>query len=342
MKKTIHLFILLFALMAIAACEKEEEEPIITPDNSLIIAEATSSTYVIVSPTRGNIRSSVQPAVIFINHLALGYMSQKAIIISKEPGGSAIKSIFTCDRETGDNLFQVTSEQDWDVMFVDIAQTGPQIVFSAQNAQLLSDDNIHRINEDGSGYSRLSSPNEIVECNGILCKIWSAYDPVWSPNGSKIAFDLHLREVDQLHPHNSICIMNADGTSKEVLYDHPVEEKQYSDICFTQDGQFLLFQEGLANETLVKALHINTKTVIDITNHFLVDGLHPTDIWTSPNENKIIFNKYEPGGGDLYVIDFTIDGDQFEINGNYRILSAYDVHNSHFGVPDWQLWDGME
>ena len=71
-----------------------------------------------------------------------------------------------------------------------------------------------------------------------------------------------------------------------------------------------------------------------------VEGLYPTNLWTSPNENKIIFNKYEPGGGDLYVIDYTVSGDQFQIDGNYRVLAAVQDHNLHFGAPDWQLWDG--
>lgn len=308
-------------------------------DNSLIIAQSTISSYVIVSPNTGEIVANVQPNVIAIDNLSLGYYSQKAIITSKEPDGSFIKAIFTCDRETGDNLFQITSEQDWDVMFVDVAQTAPQIVFGAQNVRLLSDDNIHRINEDGSGYMRLSSPDEAVNCLGVSCFIFAAYDPAWSPDASKIAFDIHLREVGELHPHNSICIMDANGDNKLVLYDNPVEEQHYHDLCFTQDGQFILFLEGQANETEVKVLHINSKTVVDITNHFLVEGLHPTDIWTSPNDDKIIFNKYEPGGGDLYVIEYSADFDQFQIDGSYKMLSSHAELNEYFGAPDWQLWD---
>lgn len=330
--------IIVLGIIVFTQCDKKEDP--VPDDNSLIIAEASTSKYLIVSPSTGTIRAQVEPNVISINQLALGYQSQKAIITSKEPGGSAIKVIFTCDRETGDNLFQVTSEADWDVMFIDVAQTGPQIVFSAQNANLLSDDNIHKINENGTGYTRLSSPDEAVDCFGIACKIFAAYDPAWSPDASKIAFDIHLREVVELHPHNSICIMNADGSNKQVLFDVSVEETHYHDICFTQDGQFLVFLHGLANDTRVKVLNIDTKNVVDITDHFIVGGLHPTSIWTSPNENKIIFNKYEPGGGDLYVIDFTVNGDQFQIEGVYRTLAAYQDNNLHLGVPDWQLWNG--
>jgi len=328
-------FSIFLTFIIIVGCEKEED-PVIN-DNSLIIAEASTAKYVIVSPSSGAVRAEVQPNVISINQLALGFQSTKAIVTSKEPGGSFVKVIFTCDRETGNNLFQVTSEQDWDVMFVDVAQTGPQIVFSAQNVSELSDDNIHKINEDGSGYARLSSPNEVVDCLGVSCKIWSAYDPAWSPNASRIAFDIHLREVVELHPHNAICIMDADGSNKQVLYDVAVEETHYHDICWTQDDQFIIFLHGQANSTKAKVLHIASKTVADITNHLTVEGLAPTSLWTSPNENKIIFNKYEPGGGGLYVIDFKIENEQFQIDGSYKKLA-----DQHKGAPDWQLWNGID
>lgn len=331
--------LIVLGIIVFAQCAKKENpEP---EDNSLIIAEATTSKYVIVSPSSGTVLAEVEPNVISIDKLALGYQSQKAIITSKEPGGSFTKVIFTCDRETGDNLFQVTNEADWDVMFVDVAQTGPFIVFSAQNMNQLSDDNIHKINEDGTGYARLSAPNEIVDCFGVSCKIFAAYDPAWSPNGSKIAFDIHLREVVELHPHNGICIMNADGSNKEVLFSENVEESHYQDICFTPDGRFLLFLHGaVGSQARVKALNINTKTVVDITNHMIVEGLYPTNIWTSPTENKIYFNKYEPGGGDLYQISYKIEGDQFEIDGAYSMLSEVVTGGPAFGAPDCQKWDG--
>ena len=332
-------FLMLFTILAIVGCETNED-PI---DDSLIIAMSTSAEYVIVSPSTGAVLAEVQPDVIFVNSIALGFQSKKAVVISKRVSDSFVKVIYTCDRETGGNLFQVTSEQDWDVMFADVSLAGPQIVFSAQNVDELSDDNIHKINEDGTGYERLSSPDEIVDCLGVSTKIWSAYDPAWSPDGSKIAFDCHLREVEALHPHNSIAIMDADGSNKQILYDTPVEEKHYQDICFTQDGQFLIFLEGAGNDGQVKALNISSKTVVDITNHMIVEGLHPTNLWTSPNENKIIYNKYEPGGGDLYEIDFIVtEEDQFQINGNYKILASHQDNSLHFGAPDWQLWNGNE
>lgn len=105
-------FLIAILIIIVSCVKKEEPEPEPTPnkDNSLIIAEASTAKYVIVSPSTGEVLAEVQPNVISINQLALGYQSQKAIVTSKEPGGSATKVIFTCDRNTGNNLFQVTSE----------------------------------------------------------------------------------------------------------------------------------------------------------------------------------------------------------------------------------------
>lgn len=338
MKKLIKILSLIL-IIVIAGCDKNEEPEII--DNSLIITNYNSGKYVIVSPSTGVILDIVEPNVIFVNSLSLGYQSEKALIISKPESGVGMKVIYSCDRKTGDNLFKITSENDWDVLFFDGSPVSKQIVFSAQNADLLSDDNIHKINEDGSGYQRLSSLNEGIDCpsRNIATKLVAAYDPSWSPDGSKIIFDGHLREIEENHPHNSLIMMDANGENKQILYDVAVEETHYRDICWTQDGQFLVFLVNEGTEVKVKALNVETKTIVDITSHLEVEGLHTTNLWTSPNSNKIIFNKYEPGGGDLYEIDFTITNGQFEISGNYKMLSSQEGgHN--FGVPDWQLWDG--
>ena len=126
--KLLKLSIFILAIFTLSNCsESEDPEPTIN-DNSLIIAESNGYKYVIVSPSSGVARAEIEPAVNSLHQVALGYQSQKALVTSKEPGGSAIKVIYSCDRETGNNLFQVTSEHDWDVMFLDGSPVGPQIV----------------------------------------------------------------------------------------------------------------------------------------------------------------------------------------------------------------------
>ncbi len=345
MKKTLKFIILFFfGMLVIAGCvEKEDDTNPVDPDTSLIIAEASTSKYVIVSPTTGAIKAEVQPNVISINQLALGYNSQKAIVTSKEPGGSFIKVIYTCDRETGANLFQVTSELMWDIQSMDASRTTSSIVFHGHPVDGgASTSNIFTINLDGTNVQQLTQNKELVE--GI--ELWWPYFPAFSPNGQKIAFRGNMRTPDPgaYWWGQSIIVMDVNGSNKQILYNEPeANSGSHSDISWTRDGKFLVFltTEGYStpNER-VKVLRVEDGQIIDITQNLMVDGLHTTNLCTSPIGNTILFNKYEPGGGDLYAIDYTVNVDQFQINGSYRILAAYDTNQTHFGAPDWQVWDG--
>jgi len=71
----------------------------------------------------------------------------------------------------------------------------------------------------------------------------------------------------------------------------------------------------------------------------MVDGVHTTNLCTSPRENKILFNKYQPGGGDLYEIEYEItEEDQFMITGTYKTKCEVKDGSLQFGSPKWQLW----
>lgn len=338
------ILILLLSLLALIACEKEED-PIVNPDNSLIIAEASTAKYVIVSPTTGAITAEVQPNVISINQLALGYQSQKVIVTSKPSSGGGMKVIYTCDTKTGENLAQVTSEQMWDIQSMDASRTTPSIVFHGHPVDGgASTSNIFTINLDGTNVQQLTQNKELVE--GI--ELWWPYFPAFSPNGQKIAFRGNMRTPDPggYWWGQSIIVMDVNGSNKQILYNEPeANSGAHRDISWTRDGKFLVFlsTEGYStpNER-VKVLRVEDGHMIDITQNLMVDGLHTTNLCTSPVSNTILFNKYQPGGGDLYAIDYTVNGYQFQINGSYRMLAAYDTHQLHFGAPDWQLWDGTD
>ncbi|MEE4257476.1 MAG: hypothetical protein V2I47_10595 [Bacteroidales bacterium] len=344
-KYTFSLIFVSILFLAFTACQKDEAdqddpEPVPEVDNSLIIAQTDVYTYVIVSPTTGAVLSAVQPNVISLERWTLGYHSNKAVFTSKEPGGSFVKVIYTCERATGNSLFQVTSEEDWDVSEFDVSPVAPTIVFAAQDVDMLSDDQIHRINEDGSAYQQLTFKDEGIECPGkIATKMVFAYEPAWSPNGAYIAFNGKLREIDSNHPHDAIIIMDANGNNKQVVYSEPLNTINISDICWTQDGKFLVFLMGLGNEMQVKVLNVNTLGMIDITNQLTVNGSQPTSLWTSPSTNQIVFNKYEPGGGDLYLINYLIsDTEQFIVNGTWTMLASREASGYHYGEPNWQHW----
>jgi Tol biopolymer transport system component len=167
--------------------------------------------------------------------------------------------------------------------------------------------------------------------------------PSWSPNGAYIAFNGKLREIDENHPHDAVLIMDANGNTKTVMYSQPKEEANFQDICWTRDGKFLIFLMGGGNDFEVKVLNVLTLDMVDITANLTVNGLQPTNIWTSPNEDRIVFNKYEPGAGDLYEISFNItETDQFQILGTYSLLAAQQNKGPGFGGPDWQLWTNID
>lgn len=333
--------VVLITSFSFVACEKEDIQN--EEDSSLIIVISREGRYAIVSPTTGAVLQEVEPAVVSLEALCLGYQSEKAIILSKKNGSSFEKVLYSCDRETGNNLFQITSEQDFDVLNMDVSPVGQQIVFTAQKVDELSDDNIHKINEDGTAYEQLTFKNEGIDCpdRDVSMKLIAAYDPVWSPDGSKVVFNGHLREIEGNYPHNCIIMMDEDGENKQILFDVPLEDTHFKDICWTQNSQFLLFIMTEESEVKNKVLHVNTQNVADVTTYFTVEGLHTDDIWTSPNANKVVFNKYEPGGGDLYVIDYTVSEEQFQTTGSYQVLAEAQSNGLSFGSPDWQFWNNQ-
>jgi Tol biopolymer transport system component len=145
------------------------------------------------------------------------------------------------------------------------------------------------------------------------------------------------------HPHDAVLIMDANGNNKTVVYSEPIEEVNFQDICWTRDGKFLIWLQGRGNEFEVKVLNVLTQDMIDITANLTVNGLQPTNIWTSPNEDRIVFNKYEPGGGDLYDISYKItETGQFQVVGTYSILAAQQSKGPGFDAPDWQLWNSID
>jgi Tol biopolymer transport system component len=183
-----------------------------------------------------------------------------------------------------------------------------------------------------------------VECpTKIATKMVFAYMPAWSPNGAYIAFNGKLREIVENHPHDAVMIMDATGNNKTVLYSEAKEEANFQDICWTRDGNFLIWLQGGGNNYLVKVLNILTQDMVDITVNLTVNGLQPTNLWTSPDDNRIVFNKYEPGGGDLYEISYKItDTGHFQVDGTYSILAAQHSKGAGFSAPDWQLWTNID
>jgi Tol biopolymer transport system component len=94
----------------------------------------------------------------------------------------------------------------------DVSPNGARIVFigdrSCPDQPSADCESIVAMNSDGSGQVILQQGNANP---GNPAESYSYYDPVWSPDGSQIAF------VEQIYNSSYIAVMNADGTAKKLL-----------------------------------------------------------------------------------------------------------------------------
>lgn len=323
-------------LAFLPACEKEPD-----PDNSLIIVQSGGDSYSIVSPSSGNVLQYVQPGIPpdQFSDACLGYMSEKVILLAKEPQGSYVQVIYTCDRETGDNVNAITTKDQWHIQSVSASISAPRLVFHGHPADGgESESNLFSLNIDGSNLQQLTQNRELI--GGI--ELWWPGEPSWSPDGSRIAFRGTMRTPDPGGEWwgQAIIIMDASGNNKQIFYNepHPNAGEHY-DLAWTRDGTFLVFltNEGYSNPTgRVKVLNTITGDIADITDGLLVEGKHTTSICTSPETDQILFNKHEPGGGDLHEIGYVITEDgQFQLSGTSREKCRIS-NGRHFGAPRWQ------
>lgn len=92
---------------------------------------------------------------------------------------------------------------------------------------------IHVANPDLSGLTRLTY------------HLASDRSPVWSPDGTRIAFVSNRDGNDELY------VMNADGTNPTRLTDEPAADR---DPSWSPDGRHIVFTSDRDNEDLVNPL----------------------------------------------------------------------------------------
>jgi Tol biopolymer transport system component len=226
------------------------------------------------------------------------------------------------------------------VLWVDGSDTEPRLVFCAK--ELVNNKNhIFAVNEDGSGLAQLTFDEEGVTCPGskVATKLVGASMPSFSPDGMMIAFNVYLREINTNYAHNAVCLMDNGGGSKTVIFDVQKEETHYRDICWSMDGQFVIFSYE-NNGRRVMAIHVSSLAQSEFTTQMEVGGTAVENLWTSPIENKIVYNIHVPGGGSLYMVTYTTAGSTAAISGTYTQLNDAVAVGHGYAEPDWQKWDG--
>ena len=164
---------------------------------------------------------------------------------------------------------------------IDINSLIGKIVYSSEG-------DVYVINADGSERTRLT--NNPAE----------DFDPVWSPDGTQIAFRSH-RDGDE-----EVYLMNADGSNQINLSN--ASGTDYSP-AWSPDGQWIAFQSdrtGNANIWIVKPDGSGLHQVTDIP------GISEYPSW-SPDSSRIAFHctfgrRLSNGTGDFEICVVNMDG----------------------------------
>jgi TolB protein len=120
---------------------------------------------------------------------------------------------------------------------------GNAVLFSRFRAPCSSA--ILRVNADGTGIQRLTK--------------WSlnASDPDWSPDGQRITFD--SGDCFRRGSKSDIYVMNADGSDRERLTDHPRRHKGdpvngSNNPVWSPDGTTLMYTRFLPDNSVIKSI----------------------------------------------------------------------------------------
>ena len=344
-----NLFVLLGLLaFIISACDKNDDDNNDVPqyDHSLIMSRGSGAKIVLTNPVDGKdlYMSIPLPAVNDVKGLKAGYMCKNAVFTAKTDLKEYTMSIYTCDAKTGTGTKAITADNLYVYEEINVSPVGPKIVFPAKPNDNPEYQSIYTINEDGSGLSHLSEPLESVTgMDGAEYELQPTSFPAFSPDGSEIAFDaLVLTLPNHWDYYEFILIMNADGTNKVTVFSEPGQHIEIYDLCWTQDGNFLLFVM-LDNDNnfhrRIKALNISSKKVTDITNSLEINGDQIYHISTSPNSDRIVFNQHLGGGSDLFIAEYETHDDVLTIKGSPAKLTDSQSTGYHYYTPSWQEWD---
>ena len=341
------LLILALVSLIFAGCKKEDD-PDNNPqyDHSLIMSRGSGAKLVLTNPVDGKdlFVSVPSPAVEDVKSLKAGYMCKNAVFVAKTNLKDYTMSIYTCDAKTGTGTKAITPTDLYVYEEISVSSAEPKIVFPGKPNDNPEYQSIYTINEDGSSLSHLSEPLESVTgMDGNEYELQSTSFPAFSPDGSKIAFDaLVLTLPNHWDYYEFILIMNADGSNKETVFSEPGQHIEIYDICWTQDGEFLLFVMLDNDDNFhrrVKALNIDSKKVTDITASLEINGDQVYHISTSPNSNRLVFNQHLGGGSDLFIAEYEIHDDVLTIKGSPMKLTDEQSSGYSYYTPSWQLWD---
>jgi len=165
--------------------------------------------------------------------------------------------------------------------------------------------------------------------------ITSAFEvePVWSPDGTKIAFYRMLTDGN-----GEIYVMNADGSLKVNLTQHPAQDGGYYDgvtFSWSPDGKEIVFHSTRNGNFEIYVVDVNTRQIRRLTNDSAVDrnpiwrpapvsvsnlpDLAITDIFQDgPYYLKVKYKNIGAAANGDFLIKLSANGKSFGGNPSYR------------------------
>jgi TolB protein len=146
--------------------------------------------------------------------------------------------------------------------------------------------NLYVLNSDGSGLRNLTS--KLSAAQGFGAQL--ASDPVWSPNGRKIAF---VRLSKPL----GVYVVNADGSGVRDLTPKPAGAA-YAAPAWSPDGRKIAFASERDGNSEVYVMNANGSGQRNLTRNPALDA----DPAWSPDGRSIAFRSTRDGNTDIYIM----------------------------------------
>ena len=146
--------------------------------------------------------------------------------------------------------------------------------------------NLYVMNSDGSGLRNLTS--KLVAGGGFGAGL--ASDPVWSPDGRKIAF---VRLSNRL----GVYVVNVDGSGMRNLTPKPVGT--YASPAWSPDGRKIAFVSLRDDNSEVYVMNANGSGQRNLTRNPAFDA----DPAWSPDGRSIAFRSTRDGNTDIYIMN---------------------------------------
>ncbi|HJQ38525.1 MAG TPA: protein kinase [Thermoanaerobaculia bacterium] len=128
--------------------------------------------------------------------------------------------------------------------------------------------------------------------------IENAFNPSWSPDGARLAFDASWSGPRR------IWIADARGRNAQQLTTDDSEATAHVRPRWSPDGGKIVFQSIEGTKSDVRLVDVRTRELKWVTNDFVTD-VHP--VW-SFDGGSIVFSSYRGGGINIWRIPVDLDG----------------------------------